>query len=178
VAAAPCGRILEPRWCVYTTHPNAERLAATQLARVGYRAYLPLIAVRRQDPVIRSLYRKHLVPMFPGYGFLKLDPWENWVQARYTFGVRDLIIGSNGRPAQVPQGVIESLLEGDAARCDLHAATMPCLPLGAPVRVTEGALQDQTGTVLACDGVTTTCNIELFGRLVAVRLERAAVVAV
>src|SRR5580765_7956476 len=68
-----------PRWSVYQTHPQAERLVGDELARAGYRAYTPQIATLRRDRVLLTMFHKVLAPRFPGYGFVELGPTDPWV---------------------------------------------------------------------------------------------------
>ncbi len=165
----------EPRWHAYATHPQAEQLAARELSRTGYTGYAPLIAIRRQDPVIHSLFHKVLAPRFIGYGFVLLDPADPWRPVAETAGVRQVLLGSNGRPAPIAAGVIERHRADDERLCDLARETMPPLPRGALVRIEGGALAGYVGEVVDCDGLTTTVEVDIFGRLVPVRHDRASV---
>jgi hypothetical protein len=90
------------RWHVYQTRPQAERLAAEDLTRSGYRGYAPLIAVRKQDAVIRSLFHKIRVARFPGYGFVELSPGDPWHPILEAAGVARTLRGPDGRPARIP----------------------------------------------------------------------------
>lgn len=166
------------RWCVYMTHPQAELTASREVTRIGYRQYMPLTAILKQDPVLRSRFTKVRVPMFPGYGFVALTCNEPWVPIRYTMGVRDVLLSPTQRPAPIPIGFVESLIEGEADRCDLTAVTLPQFDRGAAVQITEGAMSGHIGSVVECDGLKTLVSVELFGRLVAVRLDRAGLVGV
>jgi hypothetical protein len=135
---------VEPRWCVYQTHPQAERIAAEDLTRIGYRGYAPLIAVRRQDRVIRSLFHKLRVPRFPGYGFVQLAPGDPWQPILEADGVSRLLRDVYGRPARLPVGSIEAHMLDDERLCDLTRETMPTMRKG--VRVTILAARQGTRT--------------------------------
>jgi transcriptional antiterminator RfaH len=166
----------EPRWCVFMTHPQAERTAVADISRQGYRAYMPLTVIRRVDPVIRSMFHKVRVPLLPGYGFVELSAADSWVPIRYCDGVRDVLLGMNGRPAPVREkNLIESLMADDERRCDLRSETLPAFAAGSTVQLDEGPFSGQSGVVVACDGITTTVEIQLFGRVVPVLIDRAAV---
>jgi transcription antitermination factor NusG len=96
-------------------------------------------------------------------------------------GVRDMLLGMNGQPAPVRDlrnGVpfVEFLMADDERRCDLAHETMPPLKTGARVVIEEGAFASFHGMVLACNGITTTVDVEMFGRLVPVHLDRSAVI--
>ena len=166
-----------PRWCVVVTYPQAERMAVEEMARAGYLAYLPLIAEARADAVVPSMRHVVRVPMFPGYAFVRLGPSDPWAPIRYcTAGVRDVLMADEMRPALVGVGVIETLQADDERRCQLVPEVMPVLATGARVRVSRGALAGSSGDVRQCDGRTTRVAMALFGRLVVVAIERAALV--
>lgn len=165
------------RWCVYQTHPQAERLAAADLTRTGYHGYAPLIAVRRQDAVIRSLFHKVRVPRFPGYGFVELGPGDPWLPILEAAGVARILRGLDGRPARVPVGEIESHMLDDERLCDLKRETLPPFSVGARVNILDGALTSREGCVVECDGFATMVEVEMFGRTVPVWFDRASVEA-
>lgn len=170
---AGCGRYIDAFWSVFSTKPQAERLATSELTRAGYRAYLPLIAIRRRDPVIPSQFHIVRVPMFSGYGFVQID--GPWVPIRYTQGVRDLLMGMDFKPARVSTSIVERLQAEDAERCQLEDVPLPELDKDTPVLIVAGALSDHKGRVVACDGARVKVEASLFGRLVPVWLDRAAV---
>jgi transcription antitermination factor NusG len=167
------------RWCVYQSQPQAERRAAEEITRAGYRGYMPLIAVRKQDPVIRSMYHKVLLTRFPGYGFLELGPTDRWREPFQDMAGRPrILLGADGRPARIPVGELERHMLDDDRLCDLTRGTMPPLKVGTRVIVLEGALTSFEGDVKECDGLSTLVDVFMFGRIMAVRLDRAAVEAV
>lgn len=167
-----------PRWCCYRTHPQAENAVAGELARAGYQAYNPLIAVRRRDPVIPSMWHKVRIPVFGGYGFVLLGPTDPWVPIRYTHGVRDMLLGMNGRPATVPAGFVEALQADDARRCDLTPEVHAPLAVGSAVRLTSGAMVDMEGLVTASDGQRVKLLLSVMGHDVAVLCGQDAVEAI
>src|SRR5882672_2996490 len=96
-----------PRWFVYQCHPQAERLATHEITLAGYRAYLPLIATRRRDRVIPTMFHRVLVTRFPGYGFVELAPHDPWVPICDMPGVVAILRGGDGRPCPVRSGEVE-----------------------------------------------------------------------
>lgn len=163
------------RWHVYQTHPQAERLAAEDLTRSGYHGYAPLIAIRRQDAVIRSLFHKIRVARFPGYGFVELSPGEPWQPILEASGVARLLRGLDGRPARIPIGEIERHMQDDDRLCDLARETMPPFKAGDRVIILDGALASHEGAVKECDGLSTMVEVMMFGRPMPVRLDRTSV---
>jgi transcription antitermination factor NusG len=172
--------LVEPigtRWYVYQTHPQAERLAASELTRAGYRSYAPMIAVRRQDPVIPSMFHKILVSRFTGYGFVELGPTEPWLPILEEPGIARMLLDSSGRhPSPVGVGIVELHQADDDRLCDLARETMPCLEVGTRVTVIDGAMTSFGGPVLECDGLVTMVEVNLFGRLIPTGFARSSVV--
>lgn len=161
-----------PRWCVIQTYPQAERLAARELSRSGYRCYLPLIATQRRDPVIPTVFRRVLVTRFAGYAFVELAPTDPWIPVRDTAGVARLLLTSAGRPAPVATGEVERHMAEDGTLCDLSPEVMPTFNPGAHVRIETGAMSGLHGTVVECDGLVTVVSLTMFGREVQARLAR------
>jgi transcription antitermination factor NusG len=140
---------------------------------------MPLIAVRKQDEVIRSLYHKVLLTRFPGYGFLELGPTDRWREPFQDMaGKPRILLGADGRPARIPTGEIERHMLDDDRLCDLTRGTMPPFKVGDRVFILEGAFSSHEGTVLDCDGLVTTVEVVIFNRPMPYRMDRAAVEAV
>lgn len=177
VASPPQESWTGPRWVVYQTFPQAERLAAHELTREGYRTYLPLIADRRRDPVIKSLWHRVLVSRFPGYGFVELGPTDPWLPVKKTSGVSAVLLTA-GKPAPVPIGEVERHMADDEELCDLARDEMPELIAGTSVRIEGGAYIGHSGIVLACNGLVTIIDVEMFGRPVPAKIARSMVLEV
>lgn len=102
-------------WIVATTHPQAEVWANHNLCRRGYRTYLPLYAARCRDPVIHTLSRNVIRPLFPGYLFVHHTHASSWRPIYETPGVRGVL--RNGPEIQwCPESVVEALQAGEDAR--------------------------------------------------------------
>ena len=167
-----------PRWHVYQTHPQAERVAAEELTRIGYHGYAPLIAVRKRDAVIRSMFHKVRVARFPGYGFVRLGPGEPWLPILEAAGVARILRGIDGRPSRLPVGEVESHMLDDDRLCDLQREALAPFEMGSRVVILEGALTAHEGSVLECDGLSTLVEVMMFGQMMPARFKRAAVEAV
>lgn len=161
------------RWYVVETHPQAERRAVYDLARQGWRAYLPLIAVRVRDRVMPTMIHKDFRPLFAGFVFCEFDRDSlTWGTIReYCNGVRGIIRqpGSD-KPAPLPPQWIERLMAGDAERLELAATVNPARSQGDKVVISVGPMTALPGVVASCDGLTTTVDVELFGRTVQVSM--------
>lgn len=123
-------------WLAVQTHPQAERWANNNLQRSGFRSYLPLYATIRRDPVLRTLTRHVLVPLFNGYLFCWHDAREPRRPIRETPGVRD-IVRCGSQTQWVPEGAVEALQAGEAVRLGVAPAGSPWAP-GMPCRLRTG----------------------------------------
>ena len=166
-----------PRWSVVAFHGQAEVSATSELARQGYDVYLPLVAIRRRDPVMTTVWRVVRVPLLPGYGFIRLARTDPRVPITETRGVREVLLRVDGHPATVRDADIDKLRAADAERLELPPDRGPVLPIGAAVVITEGAFCDHPGTVLTCDGVRTQVRLLLFGREVPLWVARTTLTA-
>jgi transcriptional antiterminator RfaH len=161
--ADPTGR----RWRLVRTLTNREMFAAEQLARQGFEVFLP-----KQMKTVRHARRIRvaLAAYFPGYLFVAIDvAKDRWRSVNGTLGVAHLI--SHGeRPAVVPPGVVEALIEAADARGVLNG---PTLKAGQTVRITAGAFADQLAVIERLDDAgRVRVLLEIVGGQVPVSLRR------
>ncbi len=132
-------------WFAVQTRPQAESKAVANLLRQGYEAYLPRCRVRVSHARRREIV---LRPLFPRYLFAGLDralmPWR---PIRSTFGVAGLV-QSGDEPVAVPQSVIDTLQEREAAGAFDRLSLQQSFRPGDMVRVTEGAFEDMVGRLI------------------------------
>jgi transcription elongation factor/antiterminator RfaH len=142
--AAPAGE--GTRWRLVRTLTSREIFAAGQLARQGFRVFLP-----KQMKSVRHARRIRvaLAAYFPGYLFVQLDlATDRWRSVNGTLGVAHLV-GRGEHPAAVPHGVVEALIEAADERGVLLG---PPLTAGQTVRITAGAFADQLAVIERLDG--------------------------
>lgn len=139
---------LEPgeRWYCLHTQPRREAWAFENLARQGFRGWLPLLS-----RTVRHARRVRTVTaaLFPRYGFVALDlARDRWRSVNGTFGVAGLIMdGESPRP--VPPGVVEGLMAlADAAGIVRYGREVTP---GQRVRVLTGPFADRLATVTRLD---------------------------
>src|SRR5262245_66635115 len=94
------------RWYVVRTHAHAEKKAALNLERQGYRVYLPRHLKQRR-------HARHVetvpAPLFPGYLFVAIDLiGQRSRPVMSTFGVAQLL-GRGDVPEAVAEGFVDSL---------------------------------------------------------------------
>jgi transcriptional antiterminator RfaH len=136
----PCGGISGPAWFVVQSHHQAERWACANLQRRGYRTFLPLVAVRRRDRVIRSLYHTVEVPLFSPYLFIHFDARSGWTPIWNTPGVARLLM-ADGKPAPCPERAVEAIQAGAGLRRTLTPPEALWRP-GAACRLAGGGAFD------------------------------------
>jgi transcriptional antiterminator RfaH len=91
------------RWCVVQTKPREEDIAVANLRQQQFDVFMPLLREHRRKEV-------KIVPMFPGYLFVAIDPTMlSWLPITGTRGVKRLMTSRFERPALLPRGWVEHL---------------------------------------------------------------------
>ncbi len=141
-AAKPLVSVTQP-WFVVQLKPNAEAIAKRNLLRQGMQIFAPFeeVTARKARKLIQTCKA-----LFPGYLFVSFDQETvRWRTVNSTLGVNRLVSFAEDRPAQVPLGLISSLMR----RCDRSGKLLPprFLHGGDVVRITNGPFADFIGTV-------------------------------
>jgi transcriptional antiterminator RfaH len=156
-------------WYVVHTRPNAEAVAAHHLIRQGFPVFLPRYPKRRRHARMIEIVPR---PLFPRYLFVAVNlAKDRWRAIRSTIGVAALVCHGD-RPAPVPEGVVEALLE----RCDdnhlIDIGNQPNYFSGDPVRILDGAFANLIGIIdRMTDGDRVAVLLNLMGRSVRVMLQ-------
>ena len=135
------------RWYVAQVMSQREGYAAEHLARQGFQTFSPLFYrtrshARRRDTV--------LVPLFPGYIFVKFDiEADRWLAVNSTRGVIRLV----GPRLSAPSAVRPELFDLIMSRCSAGVLTkLPeYIQPGHRIQITAGALAGQIATIEALD---------------------------
>lgn len=173
-APAPLYATDAPQWRVFATFGQAEISAARELARQGYETYLPLIAIRRRDAVIKSQWHEVRVPLFPSYGFIRLTQHESREPIAATRGVRELLHRPDGRLSLVADRIVDRLRDGEEARLRLPKEHGSVLAVGDVVTIGDGPFTGFPAVVEECDGVRSKVQAEVFGRMTSIWIDRIA----
>lgn len=113
--------------------------------RQQFQTFLPQIECEK---VRRGKRCAVVEPMFPGYLFIELDlERDNWQPVRSTRGVLRMV-GFNGKPLPVPEGLVEEL---QAESGEEEAPTALFKP-GEHVRLREGPFKELDAVFCAYDG--------------------------
>lgn len=136
------------RWYVVNTQPNQERRAEENLRRQGFEPWGPHLRTMRRH-ARRS--EAVLVPMFPGYLFVRLDvEADRWRSVNGTFGVIRILCNGDA-PIPVPDGLVEGLM---ARRDEAGVIVLPprSFAEGEAVRVAAGPFADLEGLFQSMSG--------------------------
>ena len=162
------------RWYVARALANREFGAALQLEAQRFRVFLPYV-VKTVRHARRTREAKKAA--FPGYLFVALDTTrDRWRSINGTIGVWRLIIGGDGSPLPVPNGVVETLLDylDESGACRFDRALL----IGQTVRVIAGPLSEAIGRLVRLDaGGRVQVLLEILGGQVYATLERSALEA-
>jgi transcription elongation factor/antiterminator RfaH len=125
--------IAQPRWYVVYCRLHSEKRAALNLARQGFRAFLPLCT-----KTIRHArqFRTVEAPFFDRYLFVELQlDRDRWRSVNGTFGVSHLVMEGE-KPKPVRPGIVEEMQSAADGRGAIAAAAK--LSPGQPVRFASG----------------------------------------
>lgn len=120
-------------WVVVRLRPNQGPRAEDNVKRQGAEFYAPRAMLRSEKTrVLRPQ------PLFPGYAFVR-HPGGQWVYLRGTFGVLDILMATDEKPAYLPAAEIDRLRtrEGPDGMIRLEAREFA---KGEKVRVDHGSL--------------------------------------
>lgn len=162
-------------WRVVSFWGQAEVSATTELTRLGYETYLPLVAIRRRDRVVKTMWHPVRVPYLPGYGFIRLAQNQPRIPILETRGVREVLKRPDGRLSSVADAEIERMQVWDERRLQLPKEHAPCLSAGCSVHIEDGPFAGHPGIVVQCDGMKTQVAAQIFGRSTPIWLDRVSV---
>ena len=150
---------LEPQsgWFTILTKPGCELMVHKGLSRARYTTFYPFEARERRDKRTGKM-RVENRPYYPGYVFLRMEPFKPFWPVRHAPGVLTVLFDERG-PYRLPDDEIERL----RALCDENGQLLPAeipetLPArerygrGTPVRIVQGPLIGFDGFVVKDDG--------------------------
>ena len=120
-------------WFLAQLKPNCHNIAAKNLDRQGFKAFLPMeeVALTRSGRFTTAMR-----PLFPGYIFVAFDAArEFWRKVNSTYGITRLVSFGNN-PKAVPPDLVSQLM----LRCDAKGKLLPqrSLKPGDRVTLTKG----------------------------------------
>lgn len=165
--AALAESVRNDRWYAFRTRSRHEKKVHQQLEDVGLQTFLPLAAEVRQWSDRRRTIE---VPLFPGYGFVRID-----YASRDRFRVLNVhgivsFVGPNGTGTPIPDHQIHDLrrLQRHKLPCQPH----PYLEVGRRVRIRGGALDGVEGVLSEHrEDRSLVISLEPIQRSVSIRIE-------
>lgn len=138
------------RWYLVRTKANSEATALRNLERQGYGVYFPRLSQAMRS---RGCWRDRIVPLFPGYLFMRLDEGMQALSpAQSTPGVA-AVVRFGASYAIVADEIVSELMTRANPLTGLHRLSIGReLVPGTPIRIAagpfeglEGAFQRESG---------------------------------
>jgi transcriptional antiterminator RfaH len=126
-------------WCVHT-RPRQEKAAAREFRKRGLSFYLPQVVHVHRTPGGRTL--RSLLPLFPGYLFLRGDDYQR-VEALKGGHLANVLDVPDQRDLENDLRQIHGML-----RSGLQVDPWASHPVGARIRILTGPLKGLEGTVV------------------------------
>jgi transcription antitermination factor NusG len=153
------------KWYALHTRSQHEKVVANILNNKGFEVFLPLYLASHQW---KDRTKQLSLPLFSCYVFLR-DSLERRLDILKTPGVHQ-IVGSGGRPAEIPIAEIESIrsMVGTSLKVEPH----PLLRCGDRVRVKTGPLTGIEGILIRKKSLLRlVITVEMLGKAVAVEVD-------
>ena len=127
-------------WFVVYSKPRKEASAQFHIERRGIEVFAPRMSLPAY------LERKtRLIPLFPNYLFVRIDPVADFHAVLWSPGVSRFITSQGGAPARLDDAIVRFLR--DRADADGVIAARPDLKVGEQVEVTGGPLSGLLGII-------------------------------
>jgi transcriptional antiterminator NusG len=132
------------RWYALWTHSHCEQLVAQQLTTKGFHVLLPQVELWSTR---RGIRRPVLLPLFPGYLFLRHDmDKHSYIEVRKARGLVNILGGRWDQLMSVPEVQINAIQA-------MMLSSLPLLPHpylreGQRVRITDGPLTNVEGILM------------------------------
>lgn len=158
------------RWYAVCCKPRQESVAEENLARQGFRVYLPRISIRKHR---RGQWRNTIEALFPRYVFIRVDPsQQSMTSIRSTRGAVGLV-KFGGQAAVVPDQAISAILARREEHSGLHGHEVPQFEPGEKITMVSGPLAGFEGVFSEPDGdLRVIVMLELLGKANEVKVSR------
>ncbi|MFP5513407.1 MAG: transcription termination/antitermination protein NusG [Alphaproteobacteria bacterium] len=166
-------------WFSVVSKPGQQRVAAEQLERQGYRAFLPMCLRERNNGPgrIETVAR----PLFDRYVFVGIHTEQAFRPIWSTIGVQFVVCGSGHIPVRVPAMALRRVakrLEEGGGMIDLRPSRAACGPMvdweaGDALQVIEGPFRDFAATLVEWADKRreiARVMVEIFGRVTPVEM--------
>ncbi|SKB30567.1 Transcription antitermination factor NusG [Parapedobacter luteus] len=134
-------------WMVIYTRSKWEKKVATMLDNQHITTFCPLIKRRRKWADRQTVVE---LPLFNSYVFVYANFHEQ-LKVLQTAGVV-CFVTHNGKPAVVPQLIIEQVRQSVNLYDDIEAVRLEELKIGDIISINEGALNNLKGEIVGVEG--------------------------
>ena len=138
------------------------------IARPEYETYLPqrkMVRSRRGEKVVVFL------PMIQGYVIARFDVRvDNWKPILSCLDVKRIMSTRASAPIAISDDDVDHLRKLSEADLGIDPLRMKLREPGACLRVVDGPFASFTAVCVECDGLSTSAQVEVFGRLCTVTL--------
>lgn len=140
-------------WFVLQTNPNCEGKAVHGLLERGFVAYTPYSirwhrpAASRTNPNPKRIPKK--TPLLRGYVFVAICGLQSHYTVRSVDGVKGFVMGTNGRPFQIPCAAVETFMDReDEGEFDKTRSDKPVYRPDDKLKITGGPFKGHVATML------------------------------
>lgn len=146
------------KWYAVQTNPLCERRAESGLREHGFTVFLPVETKWKRSRAKARERVNH--PLFTGYLFVGLGPWQSLYHVRQIDGVRGLVLTTDGTPAEINPLVIDGRevhpvydLQARqlAGEFDHTPAKRSAFSQGDDARILAGPFKGHVGQMLSAD---------------------------
>ena len=123
-------------WYLVHVKPRAEKMSTVHLDQLGLESFCPQL---KQEKIIRRVRREVVVPLFPGYVFVKFDPTFHYRAVQFSTGVRK-IVSFGDTLARVDSSIIDAIRARITQGC-IQVSKCSSFQPGQKVRIHDGPLQ-------------------------------------
>jgi transcriptional antiterminator RfaH len=123
-------------WYLVQVKPRAEKVSVLHLDQLGLESFCPHL---KQQKIIRRVRREVVVPLFPGYLFVKFDPLFQFRTVQYSTGVQK-VVSFGDTLARVDSSIIEAV-RARITEGFVHVSHSSSFQPGQKVRIHDGPLQ-------------------------------------
>lgn len=127
---------VKSHWFLVHVKPRAEKVSELHLGKLGLETFCPQL---KQEKIIRRIHKQIVVPLFPGYVFVKFDPAVHYRAVQYSTGVRS-VVSFGDALARVDTSIIEMIRARTRKGC-IQVVTRSVFQPGQRVRIHDGPLQ-------------------------------------
>ena len=124
---------MNTNWYALRSKPNKEDYLWRQASALGFDVFYPRITTQPVNPRARKVR-----PYFPGYLFVRVEPREAGQSALMWMPYSQGLVGFDGQPASIPEGLIQAIRRRTEAACQAGRDFLGGLEAGEEINIQAG----------------------------------------